>query len=180
MTKEIWKPVVGYEPYYEVSSLWRVKNKKWLIMKSNRQSKGYMQIDLKWKLFLIHRLVAQAFIPNPENKPYINHKDLNPENNNLNNLEWCTQSENLIHYHTYMETTNTIEEAYELGKNHKAESLSNVFAILQFIQSKNFTCDQLHQIALWLEDIKGSDYDDWIGYDDSDRSDELREYRDNQ
>ena len=94
----------------------------------------------------------------------------------LNQPTWFTQE--IIEWPS---VTNTIEEAYELGKKHKAESLSNVFAILQFIQSQNFTCDQLHKIALWLEDIKGSDYyDEMESKDIWDSSDELREYRDNQ
>ena len=80
-----------------------------------------------------------------------------------------------------METTNTLEEAYELWKKRMSASLSNVYALLLFIESQNFTCDQLHQIALWLEEIKGSDYYDAMESKDIwDSSDELREYRDNQ
>jgi len=64
-------------------------------------SKGYLKIglnvDLKRKCFFVHRLVAEAFIPNPDNKPEINHKDGNKKNNNVSNLEWVTHSENLQH-----------------------------------------------------------------------------------
>ena len=67
----------------------------------NVNNEGYCQVSLttthKSKLYFIHRLVAQAFIPNPENKPNVNHKDLNPYNNNYRNLEWCTQKENVKH-----------------------------------------------------------------------------------
>ena len=58
---------------------------------------GYHEIVLNGKPYRVHRLVAEAFIPNTENKPCINHKDGNKQNNNADNLEWCTHSENTIH-----------------------------------------------------------------------------------
>ena len=68
---------------------------------SNKMGKGYMYVDLytkgKRKRKYVHRLVAEAFIPNPEEKPYINHKDGNPQNNNVKNLEWCSPLENVEH-----------------------------------------------------------------------------------
>lgn len=67
----------------------------------NHSGKGYLYVDLysngKRKRFYVHRLVAEAYIPNPENKPYINHKDGNPKNNFVENLEWCTPLENVEH-----------------------------------------------------------------------------------
>ena len=82
----------------------RVVNKNKMLYKiptSNNAGKGYLYVDLykngERKRFYIHRLVAKTFIPNPENKPFINHKDGNPRNNNVDNLEWCTPIENVEH-----------------------------------------------------------------------------------
>ena len=97
---EIWKNIEGYEGKYQVSNLGRVKSmigqEKVLHPKKHRN--GHLQIglhkDKKRKTMYIHRLVAQAFIPNPDNLPCVNHKDENPSNNNVDNLEWCTQKYN--------------------------------------------------------------------------------------
>ena len=99
---EIWKDVVGYEGLYKVSNLGNVmsfKHKKPKLLKPRKDSKGYLQILLSnhnksIKNFLIHRLVAQAFLPNPNNYPVINHKDENKTNNRVSNLEFCTQQYN--------------------------------------------------------------------------------------
>ena len=97
---EIWKNIEGYEGKYQVSNLGQVKSmigqEKVLHPKKHRN--GHLQIglhkDKKRKTMYIHRLVAQAFIPNPDNLPCVNHKDENPNNNNVDNLEWCTQKYN--------------------------------------------------------------------------------------
>lgn len=99
MNIETWKDIIWFNGTYSISSLWKIKNN--LTNKELNpytQSTWYFQIDLRWKLFLIHRLIAIAFIPNPDNKPYINHIDWDRKNNILSNLEWCTQSENIKHY----------------------------------------------------------------------------------
>lgn len=97
---EIWKDIDGYENKYEISTFGRVKSvKNNLIMKPMIARNGYL-IACLWKnnkqsKVCIHRLVAQAFIPNPNNYPEINHIDENKENNNVENLEWCTHVYNL-------------------------------------------------------------------------------------
>lgn len=98
--KEIWKDIKGYEGLYRVSNLGRVQNKKTLhILKGSINSNGYRGVILckngKIKGYLVHRLVAIAFIENPENKPCVNHLDCDVINNNSKNLEWCTQKENI-------------------------------------------------------------------------------------
>ena len=103
--KEIYKDIKGYENLYQISNLGNVKslgngnsnNSKERILKPGNQ-KNYKKVILSKngnsKNFTVHRLVAEAFIPNPNNFPIINHKDENPSNNCVDNLEWCTTAYN--------------------------------------------------------------------------------------
>lgn len=93
--EEIWKKIDGH-PNYSVSNLGRVRNdKKNKLIKPFDNSHGYLQVKLNGINYRVHRLVAKAFIPNPNNFEVINHKDNNRANNICENLEWCTQQYNI-------------------------------------------------------------------------------------
>ena len=100
MNNEVWKDILGYEGLYKISDKGRVKSigyGKERILKPG-SCRGYLHVSLcknhKIKYCRIHRLVAQSFIPNPQNLPMVNHKDENPSNNNVTNLEWCDSKYN--------------------------------------------------------------------------------------
>lgn len=103
---EEWREIKDYEGLYEVSTLGRVrsfhKEEVGMVMCVYTHWKGYKFIYIckngQRKKFFVHRLVACAFIPNPENHPIVNHKDLDKANNMLSNLEWCDESANMIHW----------------------------------------------------------------------------------
>ncbi len=105
--KEIWKDVQNFEGLYQVSNLGRIKSfrkstkygcQNEYILKPSIANNGYAQVTLYNNTarhkFLVHRLIASAFIPNPDNLPQINHKDENRLNNCVSNLEWCTAEYN--------------------------------------------------------------------------------------
>lgn len=99
---EEWKDIEGYEGLYQVSNLGRVKRvTTGRILKPSKHTKGYYRVELykngSQSKKLIHRLVAQVFIPNPDNKSQVNHIDENKTNNLVSNLEWMTAKENLNH-----------------------------------------------------------------------------------
>lgn len=112
--KETWRTIFNY-PNYEISNNGKVRNiKSKLIKKYATTHNGYFRVQLLnysgGKCFMVHRLVAEAFIPNPNNLPQVNHIDGNKQNNSVENLEWCTCSYN-------------INEAFKMGlcktsKNH--------------------------------------------------------------
>jgi len=98
---EIWKKIKEYEGIYEVSNKGRIKNTE-KILKPSTATTGYKKIELsrngKRKSYKVHRLVALMFLgENPSGKTIINHKDGNPINNHVENLEWCNQSYNMQH-----------------------------------------------------------------------------------
>ena len=105
---EIWKDIKGFEDRYQISNFGNVKSLRYggrneirnLVPKVN--NKGYEWVELfangERRCLQVHRLVADAFLPNPNKYPIINHKDENPRNNRVENLEWCDQKYN-VHYY---------------------------------------------------------------------------------
>lgn len=102
--EEIWKDIKGYEGLYQVSNLGRVKSLDYRhkgtskVMSPGKQKNGYLNVGLwsgrKKETKYVHRLVAEAFVPNPNNWPEVNHKDECLTNNVASNLEWCTSEYN--------------------------------------------------------------------------------------
>ena len=134
MKKEYWKPVVGYEGHYQVSNWGRVKSfDRWVksrngsvrfckgrILKPVTNDRGYLCVELwknnKRKSCKVHRLVAEAFIPNPYNLPMINHRDEDKTNNRVENLEWCDAKYN-SNYGTRNERLSKSVLQYDLEGN---------------------------------------------------------------
>ena len=127
---EIWSKIEGFENSYEVSNLGRVRGKfrtrkskgtstsvvRGIILNQKTDKDGYKEVALckdgKMHYKRVHRLVASAFIPNPNNYPIINHIDENPSNNCVSNLEWCSKSYNTkysVHKRSQKVTCNGIE-----------------------------------------------------------------------
>lgn len=141
--QEIWKDIKGYEGYYQISNLGNVKslerrvvksngviqNRKERIMNKRKSTDGYYMAKLtlnnQSKNIAIHRLVAIHFIPNPNNLPEVNHKDLNRTNNNVENLEWIAHIDNV----RYSSNQGRYKGRYgEKNPNYKNKTLKEMYA----------------------------------------------------
>lgn len=125
-----WRDVVGYEGLYQVSNLGQVRSlprngtrKEPHVLQPNISRWGYYKLSLskedKLKYVVVHRLVAEAFLPNPDQKPCVNHIDCNKKNNNVSNLEWVTYKENRDH----AKMNNLIPDQY--GEHHHTTQFSD-------------------------------------------------------
>lgn len=135
---EVWKQVEGYEGYYEVSNLGEVrsvkrKGYKNKVLNKGNGTTGYWIVvlckDGLQKTRAVHRLVAKAFIPNPENKPQVNHIDSNRKNNRVDNLEWVTPSENSKHAYdsgSRVVTEKMLKHCAEMGRKFGRKHIQTI------------------------------------------------------
>lgn len=144
----MWKDIKGYENLYKVSKLGDIYSciSKKILRKNMRNTYYIIQLtkNKKRKSFQIHRLVAEAFIPNLENKPFINHINYNRLDNRVENLEWCTQKENVNHSICNMKHRKNITHSNTNEKYITYRKDKNKYRVV--IDKKEYkNCDTLEQ-----------------------------------
>lgn len=160
---EIWRDIPEYEGLYQVSNKGRVRGlKRKLILKQSSLTGGYMYVWLcknnERKIKRVHRLVASAFIPNPNHKATVNHIDKNRTNNSVDNLEWNTYSENQKHAYTQGRNFN-------IDNAHRANSKAiNVYKDGIFICQYNSLKECANDLGLNDWNIRVSIIDHWKHY----------------
>ena len=153
--EEIWKDIKNYEVLYQVSNLGKIyskKNKK--ILKNNIRNTYYiiqLTKDKKRKSFQVHRLVAEAFIPNPQNKPIVNHINYNRLDNRVNNLEWCSQKENVNHSICNMKHKKSITHSNTNEKYITYRKDTNKYRLT--IDKKEYQCKTLDEAIKKRDEI---------------------------
>lgn len=160
---EVWKDIEGYEGFYQVSNFGRVKSlekefkagrsyglrmMKERILKHGTNSGGYQVVvfskDEKKRSFSVHRIVAETFIPNPECKKEVNHIDGNKTNNHVDNLEWSTRSENILH-------------AYKMNLQDAPKKKIDQFdKVGKFIKSYNSLTEASKELNICLKTISNN------------------------
>lgn len=175
---EEWKSINGYESIYEVSSTGKIRSVDRTIKRKSGsmkvrgrllspsllkhpQGKGlaeYYVVTLskngKSNKFLVHRLVAEAFIPNPHNKPHVNHIDGNGRNNSVDNLEWVTPSENMVHaWNSGIISQNVRERLSIRSKEYRGKNNPNWKGFCAIIDSNGNDvqlCETLKEAQNWI------------------------------
>lgn len=164
----MWK-TIQYEQNYEVNTEGQVRNKESGQIKSLRySSKGYARVTLypSGKTYSVHRLVAEAFLPNPDDLPSVNHKDGNKRNNKITNLEWCTPKQNTRHAIDVIKTMQTADWSGIRNPEHKLDyglvysikfgllnKLSN-YRLQQMIGVQEETIRRIKVNKLWKHVVK--------------------------
>lgn len=166
--QEIWKPVKEYENLYMISNLGKVKSldritkngrgeflKKGKILTNNINNMGYEYLYLKDggrnRKVYVHRLVASAFIPNPNNKKEVNHIDCNPLNNKADNLEWVSHKENMA----YMSKLGRSNKTGQWLEKIKKKNISRAKSVLQIDSNTN----EILNIYKTMQSVKNKGFD---------------------
>lgn len=170
---EEWRDIEGYEGLYQVSNEGRVKSLNFhrqkieRIIKPSTNKKGYKRVLLqnngKKKNYLVHRLVAKTFISNPNDYPIINHKDENPSNNFVDNLEWCNSQYNNTYNNRHLKCAHKIAKSHlgskasDEARKHVSEAMKKRFSNGAVIWNKGLPSKRRKQVIQYnqnMEEIK--------------------------